>query len=150
MTIYFDMDGTIADLYNVESWLPRLRKSDPTPYTEAKPMLRFSTLARLINQLQRKGIRFGIISWTSKGGSATYNQQVSEAKRKWLRKHLPSVRFDEMHIVCYNYPKELFKNEYDILFDDCESIRKDWGDGAYAPESILKVLGILTELAEWA
>jgi hypothetical protein len=49
-----------------------------------------------------------------------------------------------MHIVCYNYPKELFKNEYDILFDDCESIRKDWGAGAYAPENILKIL------AEWA
>ena len=23
--IYFDMDGTIADLYAVENWLPRLR-----------------------------------------------------------------------------------------------------------------------------
>ena len=145
MTIYFDMDGTIADLYNVENWLPRLRKSDPTPYIEAKPMLRFSTLARLINQLQRKGVRFGIISWTSKGGSATYNQQVSEAKRRWLRKHLPSVRFDEMHIVCYNYPKELFKNEYDILFDDEAKNRLDWGFGAYTPDEIftvLKALGI--------
>lgn len=143
MTIYFDMDGTIADLYNVENWLPKLHSSDPAPYTEAKPMLHFSALARLINQLQRKGVRFGVISWTSKGGSATYNQQVSEAKRKWLLKHLPSVRFDEMHIVCYNYPKELFKRENDILFDDCESIRKNWGAGAYAPAEIMEILKAL-------
>lgn len=145
MTIYFDMDGTIADLYNVENWLPRLRKSDPTPYTEAKPMLHFSTLARLINQLQRKGVRFGIISWTSKNGSATYNQAVTEAKRKWLERHLPSVRLNEMHIVCYGYPKELFKNEGDILFDDEAKNRLDWGFGAYTPDEIftvLKALGI--------
>lgn len=145
MTIYFDMDGTIADLYNVENWLPRLRKSDPTPYTEAKPMLHFSTLARLINQLQRKGINIGIISWTSKNGSATYNQAVTEAKRKWLERHLPSVRFNEMHIVCYGYPKELFKNEGDILFDDEAKNRLDWGSGAYTPDEIftvLKALGI--------
>lgn len=150
MTIYFDMDGTIADLYNVENWLPRLRKSDPTPYTEAKPMLHFSALARILNQLQRKGVRLGIISWTSKTGSATYNQQVSEAKRAWLRKHLPSVRFDEMHIVCYNYPKELFKRDNDILFDDCENIRNDWGVGAYAPEDIFAILKSLKNIADWA
>ena len=90
MTIYFDMDGTIADLYNVENWLPKLRNSDPSPYLDAKPLLHFSTLARLLNAAQRSGINIGIISWTSKGGSATYNQDVMEAKRKWLRKHLPA------------------------------------------------------------
>ena len=147
MTIYFDMDGTIADLYNVENWLPKLRNSDPSPYTEAKPMLHFSTLARLINQLQRKGVRFGVISWTSKGGSATYNQAVTEVKRQWLRKHLPSVRFDEMHIVCYNYPKELFKHrDDDILFDDCGTIRDDWGSGAYTPADILPILSLLSKM----
>lgn len=29
--IYFDMDGTIANLYAVEGWLPMLRAYDPTP-----------------------------------------------------------------------------------------------------------------------
>lgn len=143
MTIYFDMDGTIADLYGTENWLHRLRSSDPTPYTEAKPMMRFSTLARLLNQLQRKGINIGIISWASKNGSATYNQAVTEAKRKWLERHLPSVRFNEMHIVCYGYPKELFKNEGDILFDDEAKNRLDWGFGAYTPEEIFTVLKAL-------
>lgn len=37
-TIYFDMDGTIANLYGVDNWLPRLRSEDATPYEEACPM----------------------------------------------------------------------------------------------------------------
>ena len=140
MTYFFDMDGTIADLYGVENWLPKLRASDPTPYTEAKPLLHFSTLARLLNAAQRNGAKIGIISWTSKGGSATYNQEVAEAKRKWLRKHLPSVRFNEIHIVPYGYPKELFASDCDVLFDDSEAIRNDWHGEAYTPEHIFEIL----------
>ena len=33
--IWFDMDGTLADLYGVENWLEKLRASDPSPYAEA-------------------------------------------------------------------------------------------------------------------
>ena len=140
MKIFFDMDGTIADLYGVTDWLPRLRASDPTPYTEAKPMLHFSTLARLLNKAQRNGVEIGIISWTSKGGSTTYNQAVAEAKKTWLADHLPSVRFNEIHIVPYGYPKELFAGDCDILFDDCEAVRNDWRGEAYTPENIIEIL----------
>ena len=38
--IYFDMDGTIADLYGVTDWLPMLMNSGSTPYRVAQPMLR--------------------------------------------------------------------------------------------------------------
>lgn len=31
MTIWFDMDGTIADLYGVDGWLEMLIAEDPTP-----------------------------------------------------------------------------------------------------------------------
>ena len=33
--IYFDMDGTIANLYAVENWLDMLRAFNPTPYEQA-------------------------------------------------------------------------------------------------------------------
>ena len=36
-TIFFDMDGTIADLYGVENWLDYLIASDVLPYEIAKP-----------------------------------------------------------------------------------------------------------------
>ena len=35
-TIFFDMDGCIADLYGVEGWLDDLISGNPRPYIEAK------------------------------------------------------------------------------------------------------------------
>ena len=37
-TIWWDMDGTIANLYAVNDWLPKLRSEDPSPYAEAEVM----------------------------------------------------------------------------------------------------------------
>lgn len=126
MTIYFDMDGTIADLYSVDNWLAKLRDFIPTPYLEAKPMMRFSLLARYLNLLQVKGYRIGIISWLSKNSNSFYDEKVTEAKRAWLKKHLPSVHFDEIHIVPYGTPKSQVVSEIGILFDDEESNRNEW------------------------
>ena len=64
--IWLDMDGTIANLYAVEGWLPMLRASDPTPYRQAEPMWNMSSLARLLHKAQRLGYEVGIISWLSK------------------------------------------------------------------------------------
>ena len=60
--IYFDMDGTIADLYAVDGWLDMLKAYDPTPYEIAKPLVRLSPLARLPNKLQRIGYIISIVS----------------------------------------------------------------------------------------
>ena len=53
MKIWFDMDGTIADLYGVENWLEMLIAHDETPYAIAKPIVNLSVLARLMNKVQR-------------------------------------------------------------------------------------------------
>ena len=108
MKIMFDMDGTIADFYGVEGWLEYLEAYLTTPYEIAKPLLHFATLARMLNRLQNDGYEIGIISWCSRSGTPEYNARVALAKRKWLAKHLPSVRFDEIHIVPYGTPKNLF------------------------------------------
>lgn len=140
MKIWFDMDGTIANLYAVEDWLPKLRASDASPYAEAEVMLNMSMLARYLNQLQKLGYEIGIISWTSKGGSEKYNRAVEIAKLNWLHDHLRSVSFDEIYIVDYGTPKQDFAEEDDILFDDNEEIRNDWTGQAYEPSEILSTL----------
>ena len=68
-TIYFDMDGTIANLYEVENWLPKLINSDPTPYEEAEPMVNMKDLSGLLKDLQHMGIRIGIVSWLAKNST---------------------------------------------------------------------------------
>ena len=141
ITINFDMDGTIADLYGVENWLAMLTAEDTTPYEDALPLLRLSAQARRQNNLQRNGYYIAIISWLSKTGSAEYNERVTEAKMQWLAQHMPAVNWDRIIIVPYGTPKQNFcENPLDILFDD-EAKNRDIRTGrAYDVQNIMEIL----------
>lgn len=141
ITINFDMDGTIADLYGVENWLEYLIEENTFPYANAKPLLRLSALARKLNNLQRNGYELAVISWLSKSGSEEYNEAVTAAKIEWLEKHLPSVNWNRITIVPYGTPKENFcNNPFDVLFDDEERNRSNWTGKSYGVENILEIL----------
>lgn len=136
--INFDMDGTIANFYGVVNWLDYLMTEDVYPYVAAAPLLNLSALARRLNQLQKAGYQINIISWTSRNGSASYNGAVTIVKRKWLKKHMKSVKWDNIFIVPYGTPKHEISSG--ILFDDEERNRTAWGAGAYDVNDILDVL----------
>ncbi len=140
-TIWFDMDGTIANLYAVENWLDKLRAYDASPYAEAEVMLNMSQLARLLNQLKVMGYKLGIISWLARNPTPEYDEAVTKAKKAWLGQHLASVSWDEIRIVKHGMPKEWFmKADDDILFDDEEQNREHWLGDAYEPNMIIQVL----------
>ena len=103
MKIWFDMDGTIADLYGIENWLEMLIAHDETPYAIAKPIINLSVLARLMNKVQRKGFEICIVSALAKDSTAEYDERARNAKIKWLTNHLKSVYFDEIRFVPYWY-----------------------------------------------
>lgn len=136
--IFFDMDGTIADLYGVSGWLDDLRAERVRPYAEARPLVNLSALARRLNRLTAEGYTVNIISWTSRGGSAEYNKAVAEVKRAWLAKHLPSVSFAAIHIIPYGTPKSTCGRG--ILFDDEQRNLDEWGEGAHAASEIFEIL----------
>ena len=136
--IWFDMDGTLANLYNVDNWLEKLVNSDPSPYLEAAPLVNLSRLARRLNKLQRDGYKIGIVSWLSKSGSCEYNKMVISAKKKWLEIHLKSVKFDYIDIIEYGTPKEMGRNG--ILFDDEEKNRKNWKGNSFDESQIFEIL----------
>ena len=139
--IYFDMDGTIADLYGVENWLDYLIAGKTKPYREAKPLVDMRKLARLLNNLQEQGWTIGIISWLAKSGSDEYGDKVAKAKEKWLAKHLGSVQFDEIKIVPYGTPKQHSVDfPAGILFDDEKPNRENWAGVAYDVTNILETL----------
>lgn len=144
MTIYFDMDGTIANLYGVNEWLNRIRAYDAKIYAEAKPLCNMNTLARRLNQLQAQGVKIGIISWGSKDKDIDFLAAVKAEKLRWLRQHLKSVHWDEVHIVEYGTPKSSFRSSFDdILFDDEVGNLTDWGMGGFHPDAITTVLKAL-------
>ena len=134
------MDGCIADLYSVEGWLEDLINGNPRPYREAQTMLSMVWLARRLHILQSLGYKIGIISWLSKSSTPEYDRQVTEAKIDWLNRHLPSVDFDEIHIVPYGTPKSSFATPRDILFDDELKNRLEWIGAAFNPNEILPTL----------
>jgi len=144
MRICFDMDGTLANLYAVENWLPMLRAENPKPYAEAAVLLNMNVLARKLNKLQAQGHEIVVISWLAKFSTEDYDKAVTEAKKAWLKKHLGSVKFDEINIVKYGTPKSLFcESADDVLFDDEAPNRENWNGKAYDVHNIIQVLGTL-------
>lgn len=139
MKIWFDMDGTLADLYAVDGWLDALRARDTHPYEVAKPMIDTLALASLLNDAKAHGHEVGVISWGAKDATAEYNARVAIAKREWLARMLPTVTWNTIRIVEYGTDKRTATGG-GILFDDEEPNRNAWGRGAYEPREILEFL----------
>ena len=150
-TIYFDMDGTIANLYGVADWLPKLRKADAAPYLEAEPMVEAGEFQLLLSILQNRGFKLGIISWLAKDSEKSYDKAVRNAKKTWLCENFPEITFDEMHIVKYGTRKDyVAKDKLGIIFDDDERVRNKWRGLPINPNStdILEKLRELKEMTD--
>lgn len=143
MKIWFDMDGTIADLYGVEGWLEMLIAQDETPYAVARPLVNLSALARLMHKAQRMGFEICIVSALAKNSTADYDEKVKTAKLGWLKKHLASVNFDEIRFVPYAFVKNGVNTGNDILFDDEERHLNAWTGTAIPASEILSTLRAL-------
>ena len=140
MKIWFDMDGTIANLYGVDGWLEMLINKDETPYRVAEPLVRMNVLARLIHKVQRCGFQVCIVSALAKNSTPDYDEKVKTAKREWLKKHLASVKFDEIKFVPYTFVKNNVNGGNDILFDDEERHLTAWTGTAVHATKIFETL----------
>ena len=125
--IYFDMDGTIADLYGQENWLYDLRHEIVTPYVKAEPLYDMAKLNAILEMLKAFGFSIGVITWGSMDASAEYNKAVRKAKKTWIADNLPVC--SEFHYQKYGIPKhkaayQNIKINKDILIDDNEEVRK--------------------------
>lgn len=144
-TIYFDMDGTIADLYGQSNWLEDIRAERPCPYSNAQPLVNMQELTNICIQLQKYGYGIGIITWLSKESSASYKAVVRQAKKEWLQEYFP-IDFNSVHMVQYGYSKRQAGGRAgDILFDDEQGNILGWSGKkndrqSYLPKDIFKVL----------
>lgn len=145
--IYFDMDGTIASLYDYENWLPLLKASDVSPYLYCSPRVECINFIDIINKIKAKGIKVGIISWTAKGGSKEYNKKVRKAKMQWIKNHFGNI-FDEYHIVKYGTSKHsvaTIKNS--ILVDDDINVRNKWNGQTIDANNCVEMMNELELIA---
>lgn len=150
--ICFDMDGTLADLYNVPNWLEQLRAFDPAPYREAECMWDEEELAYILNALIDNGVEVRIITWLSKESTPEYDEAVREAKREWLE--ALGIPYTHFHGVKYGATKAdsirryLEEDETAWLFDDNEKIRRGWHMGEAFDPTAIDILDLLYALLD--
>lgn len=142
-TLVFDMDGTIADLYGVENWLPMLRSEDATPYEIAAPLYNMLLLTSILRVLQNDGWRIVVTTWLAKDSTKAYDKKVKTAKLNWLDRY--NFPYDEIHLVKYGTTKANCTRKhggFQILVDDNEKVRQGWtlGDTINANENIIPYL----------
>jgi len=130
--VWFDMDGTIADLYNVNGWLDDLLAHNVRPYATAKPLYNDVDLLNLFVELKAKGYNIGIISWGSKERNAEYDKAVRNAKAKWLYNRCLIDLLDKFIVTSYGIRKADTCRKYGegVLVDDEAQNRNEWDLGA--------------------
>ena len=150
--ICFDMDGTVADFYGVDGWLTDLENGNVRPYVEAEPLLDMEELGEALMQFVNLGIEIRIITWLGQNANREFKNATRIAKAEWLETH--NFVYDKAHMVQYGTTKadcirkELAEDEYAILFDDNEKVRRGWRVGqAYDVDNIIETLyAVLAEV----
>lgn len=137
-TIYFDMDGTLADLYGVPKRnfggspmgvFQRLDNNDARVYAEARPIM---ANVNLLKELKRKGYRIGIITAGSRFPPGTppqiqqqMNNDTLNAKRRWLNRY--GIFVDEFKFTPYGVPKiNSASDRQGVLIDDEDKVLRTW------------------------
>lgn len=148
--ICFDMDFTLAALYDVPHWLEMLRAYDPTPYEVAEPMWDMGLLAEALQRLKTFGITISIVTWLSKDSTPAYDEAVREAKKEWLDRY--GFPYDHFHGVKYgatkadSVRKRIHDGEEAILIDDNAKVREGWHLGATIDPTTEDIIEALREL----
>lgn len=125
--IFFDMDGTIADLYNEENWLTRLQNEQKGLFRNLKPMHDKDKLTKIFNDLVELGFEIEVITWTPKNASQDYIEIVEKEKKEWTQEHFPIIK--NIHCLNYGVPKQKAKYKkakLEILVDDNLEIVEMW------------------------
>lgn len=125
--IYFDMDGTVYDLYGMENWLEMLRNEEKGAFTLGKPLVNMNKLKRICMELIGIGYQIGIITWLPMGASLEYCEVCTEEKRNWVEKNMPYI--SEFYTLEYGTPKQYAPARRAAemwLVDDSKEVREMW------------------------
>lgn len=120
MRVFVDMDGTVADLYDVPGWLGRILAGDETPYSVARPCGDLDGLRELARRVD-----VAFLSWGPRGADSAFLGRVRAAKRAWLDAH--GLEGVPLLCIAYGTPKSraaVAAGAY--LLDDEERNIQDW------------------------
>lgn len=148
--IFFDLDGTVYDLYNVPEWLSKLRAEKEEVYTEGKALIDLMKLQAICEKLIAHGMEINVISWASKESTQEFFERTSKTKIKWVRTYMPYI--NKIDIIPYGIPKERYASRARkmVLVDDNKEVRAQWDTKVQrtsidANEDIIKALAKLLD-----
>ena len=125
--IFFDLDGTLYDLYGLTNWLEMLRNEQGGAYTTGQPLFDEDSFYNIISDLQLVGVEFGVITWLAMQASDEYELSTTEEKREWCEKYLPFI--STFAAQRYGTPKQNAidrRHKIMILIDDNPEVCKTW------------------------
>ncbi len=135
--LWFDMDGTIYNLYKIPAWLDALRNHEMDIFS-ADDMGRKSLprIREAVRALIAEGWQVGVITWAPKGvdfHSIEFSECEME-KMSWLERNFPEIDLNNVVVAEYGMDKaELVEDPtaLNILVDDNKLVREVWrGHGA--------------------
>lgn len=107
--IYFDLDGTLFNLYGKENWLEKLQNEDPTVFEGGGMTRGFmpnidNNFFDVVSDLLDKGVEFEVITWLPMNASPEYELACELVKRKWVKENLPFI--SKVTCLSYGIPKQ--------------------------------------------
>lgn len=144
--IILDMDGTIADTYQVQDWMKKIRGEDVSPYVDAKPMIKPEKLKEYLQKKKEQGCRIAVISWGAKFSSGKFLNKTYQAKIDWLRKYDLVDVIDDIVVTPYGTNKKTTSIKYigrfqnTTIYDDSLEVRTSFPAGEALCEKQLKMI----------
>ena len=122
--VYFDMDGTIADLYGVSDCFKRLDNMDATVYSEAKPIDKY---INMLKEFHTMGYKVIILSALGMVSSKRFDKDTIRNKGIWLDTYVGKEYIDERIYIPNTKHKELYQLfGKGILVDDDDRVLMNW------------------------
>lgn len=124
--IFFDMDGTIADLYSQENWLESILAEDADLFGYLPNMYTYDEMVKLKEEFPNCVLE--IITWTPMNGSNEYCAEVARKKATWIQMVYPGI-FTKINVLPYGVPKQYAntnKSNKMILVDDNPEVLAMW------------------------
>lgn len=132
-TIWFDMDGTIYELYRIPNWLERVRQMDMSVFSDGFPRNDYERIDVAVEALSAAGWRVGVVTWAPKGATLHEINEVGRVKFDWLCRFFPALADGHFACIPYGDSKANFVVEMEsagdglnILVDDNKYVRADW------------------------
>ena len=125
--IYFDLDGTVYNLYGVNEWEPKLRAENPNVFREGSFIGDYQEFMNICHKLLKKGVQFGVITWLPMQANPEYEVECELVKREWVRQYMPFV--SEFTAQSYGVPKQnaiIKRAKTMYLIDDSTEVCEMW------------------------